>query len=147
MTSRPLDATEREEIRQWLATSGEEHGFFAQADADQRHGYASAVSAGAAAPDRPDLVRAALLHDIGKRHAQLGAVGRSAASVAIRLGLRLPPTWRLYRDHGSVSAAELAGAEAVVVDFARHHHGERPDSITPQDWDILIAADAARVGR
>ena len=147
VTSRPLDEAERARVRQWLASPGEEAGFFAQSDADQRHGYASAISATAATPGRSEVVRAALLHDIGKRHAQLGPLARTAASIAIRLGLPLGPRWELYRDHGSLSAAELAGAEPLVIEFARHHHGDRPDSISPEDWAVLVEADAARVGR
>ncbi|MGH8912133.1 MAG: hypothetical protein ACRDVD_06440 [Acidimicrobiia bacterium] len=147
VTSRPLDAVERAGVRRWLASPSEEAGFFAQSDADQRHGYASALSATAATPGRPEVVRAALLHDIGKRHAHLGPIARSAASIAIRLSLPLAPRWELYRDHGNLSAAELSGAEPLVVEFARHHHGDRPDSISPEDWAVLIEADAARVGR
>ncbi len=134
-------------MREWLAGPHEATAFFAQAAADQRHGYASAQVAVAAAPGRRDLVRAALLHDIGKRHAALGPTARSAASVAIRLGLPLPARWKLYRDHGSLSAAELAGAEPIVIEFARHHHGSRPSSIPADDWDLLVRADAARIGR
>lgn len=145
--SRPLDRSERAAVRAWLERPSEETGFFAQTDADQRHGYASALHIVAHAPDRPDLIRAALLHDVGKRHAGLGPVARSGASIAIRLGWPLPPRWRLYRDHGALSAAELAGAEEVVVEFARHHHGNRPDTIPRSDWDLLLQADAARVSR
>jgi hypothetical protein len=147
VTSRPLGHLERAEVRRWLTTSHEADGFFAQADADQRHGYQSARAVMAEAPERSDLIRAALLHDLGKRHARLGPMGRVAASVAIRLGLPLNSRRKLYRDHGALSAAELAGAEAIVVDFARHHHGRRPTTIAAQDWDLLVRADSARVGR
>ena len=39
---------------------------------------------------------------------------------------------------------EDAGAELLVVMYARHHHGLRPDSISTQDWEVLDAADRAR---
>lgn len=147
ITSRPLDHIERAAVRQWLTKPTEVEGFFAQSDADQRHGYAAASAVLAEAPARLDLIRAALVHDIGKRHARLGPLARSLASVAIRLRLPLPARWELYRDHGPLSAAELAGAEPVVTDFARHHHGTRPTTIPPADWDVLVRADAARIGR
>jgi hypothetical protein len=147
VTAPSLADTERETVRRWLSTAEEEEAFFSQPPADQRHGYRAALQVAGAAPDRPDLVRAALLHDIGKRHAGLGAPGRAFASVAIRLRLPLQPRWALYRDHGLLAAAELAGAEAVVVDFARAHHGDRPSTITPAEWETLVAADDARLGR
>ena len=102
-----------------------------------------------AEPHRPDLVRAALLHDVGKRHANLGAVGRVLATLAIRLRLPLTPRWRLYRDHGRLAAAELGDEEPVVIEFARHHQIGRPPTIPAADWDILASADRARlhVGR
>jgi hypothetical protein len=147
ITARPLDHTEREAVRERLHSDAEARAFFSQADADQRHGYAASLHVLAAAPDRPDLARAALLHDIGKRHAHLGPLGRVLASVAIRLHLPLPPRWALYRDHGRVGASELAGAEPLVVAFVAGHHGQRPESIDESDWRILAGADRTRFGR
>ena len=147
VTAPALADAERERVRGWLSTAAQEDAFFSQPPADQRHGYRAALQVAGTAPGRPDLVRAALLHDIGKRHARLGAPGRALASVAIRLRLPLPPRWALYRDHGSLAAAELAGAEAIVVDFARAHHGYRPSTVTPAEWETLVAADDARLGR
>lgn len=147
VTSRSLRPDEHGMVRSWLRTEVETEAFFAQSVADQRHGFASARHVAEVVPGRPDLVRAALLHDVGKRHAHLGAIQRVLASVAIRLRLPMPERWRQYRDHGPAAAEELAGAELVVTEFARHHHGARPPSISVDDWEILVASDQARVGR
>jgi hypothetical protein len=147
VTARRLDRQERFTVRGWLGDANEAAAFFGQSDADQRHGYAAARVVVDSEPKRLDLVRAALLHDIGKRHSGLGPLGRVAASVAIRLRLPLTTRWALYRDHGRLAAAELAGSEAIVVEFARAHHGDRPGSITPEDWDLLVRADSMRRDR
>lgn len=117
--------------------------FWGQAAADQRHAFACARAVGAALPERDDLARAALLHDVGKRHAGLGALRRSLATT---LGvLRLPVRGRLaaYLAHAATGAADLAaaGAEPLVVDFARYHHGPRPEGLPAADWDVLCRAD------
>jgi len=93
--------------------------------------------------DRPDAVRAALLHDIGKRHAGLGLVGRVLASIAIRLRAPLWERARTYRDHGPIGSRELSGwaAESLVVEFARTHHGTCPPSIEPAIWQVLCESD------
>lgn len=144
VTSRALSRGEADAVGRWVGSGPARDAFFAQPVADQRHGFEAALHVLSQAPDRPDLVRAALLHDIGKRHAGLGPPGRVVASVALRLGLALTPRLALYRDHGLLAAAELAGEAAVVVDFARHHHGNRPASITVDEWELLQAADRAR---
>jgi putative nucleotidyltransferase with HDIG domain len=117
--------------------------FFAQGDADQRHGYYAALSVVAAGVADRDVIAAALLHDVGKRHARLGIVGRSLASVLILLRLPLGERLAAYRDHGIVGARELAGvgAPALAIDFAMHHHGSRPPTIKPEIWELLVQAD------
>jgi hypothetical protein len=53
--------------------------------------------------------------------------------------------WLSYLEHGRAGALELdiLGTEPIVVDFARHHHGPRPDSISEGDWTLLQASDRA----
>jgi putative nucleotidyltransferase with HDIG domain len=140
--SKPLTNDEIDAVREWLSPA-EAGMFFSQADPDQRHGYhAASVVVGSGEPD-VTVVRTALLHDVGKRHARLGLIGRSIASVLIRLRLPLTRRARLYRDHGEIGAVDLAGlgAEIMVVDFARAHHGERPVTISRAHWELLQSAD------
>ena len=120
--------------------------FFEQAGYDQRHGLDAARYMARHQPFRADLTRAALLHDVGKRHANLGPIGRTLASVMAKLGGRGRGKWRQYLQHGPVGGAELEslGAEPIVVAFAVHHHGERPGAIAQADWDLLQAADGTR---
>ena len=123
-------------VREWEA-------FCEQTVADQRHGFAAGRQVEEALDDHPGAVRAALLHDIGKRHARLGSVGRVLVSVAIRMRLPLWNRARIYRDHGLIGARELSewGAEPLVVEFARAHHTSRPPSIDPQVWQVLCKSD------
>lgn len=125
---------DREDLRQL---------FDAQPVADQRHAFDGARAVAASFAGRADLVRAALLHDIGKRHARLGLIGRSLATVAAAMRIPVRGGMAAYTAHGSVGAQELAsvGAEPLVVDFARYHHGKRPGSISKPDWDALIDVD------
>jgi putative nucleotidyltransferase with HDIG domain len=140
--ARPLDVAEHEAVTQWLAPEPAEV-FFAQSDADQRHGFHAALSVLAAGLHDEDVLMAALLHDVGKRHTGLGIIGRSVASVLILLRLPLTERMRAYRDHGMVAARELAGlgVPSLVVDFAMHHHGGRPPTIDSAVWEVLVAAD------
>jgi hypothetical protein len=147
LTARPLGPADRARLEEWLSPV-EQAIFLGQPAADQRHGLECGLEAAIAHAHRPELVRAALLHDVGKRHARLGPMGRVLASVLIRLRLPIGARVRSYQAHGPIGSSELVelGAEPLVVDFARHHHGARPSSIAPGDWDLLESVDRARLG-
>ncbi|MFO7549393.1 MAG: hypothetical protein R6X29_11080 [Acidimicrobiia bacterium] len=143
--ARPLDSDELAWVEGRL-TDSERLAFVTQSRADQRHGHDAGRHVEAHGGSGIE-VRAALLHDIGKRHARLGLLGRTWASLAIRLRLPLWARARIYRDHGPLAAVELErwGAETLVVDFARHHHGRRPRTIEPPVWQRLEDSDRVTV--
>lgn len=143
--SRRLAPLEQAEVAAYLRSPMERDMFWGQPRADQRHGLEAARSVAAACPGRDDMIRAALLHDTGKRHARLGPVGRSWAMLGYSIGPAPTPRMVSYLEHGRIGADELAtaGAEPLVVAYTRHHHGERPDGICAEDWEVLEAADRA----
>lgn len=143
VTASPLRPDEASKVRELLRSDVEQALFFGQADADQRHAFEAARQVARAAPRRLDLIRAALLHDVGKGLASLGVIGRVAASIAHKLGLPTPARWSRYLHHDDLGAdaLEQAGCEPVIVAFARYHHRARPSVITPNDWTVLEAAD------
>lgn len=140
--SAPLSRAERSWV-EGLLSDPERVAFWEQPTADQRHGYQAARLAEVTLGVDRSVVRAALLHDIGKRHARLGLLGRAVASVAIRLGIPLWQRARTYRDHGHIGSEELSawGAETLVVEFARNHHGARPSGIEEAVWAVLCETD------
>lgn len=141
-TARPLTGSERHQVEAWLPPLLRGI-FFEQPNHDQRHGHTAARAVIAAGFDHQDVVTAALMHDVGKRHARLGLIGRSVASVLILARVRLPERMAAYRDHGLIAARELGdvGAPSLAIDFALHHHGKRPQTIPPEIWGALVAAD------
>lgn len=141
----PLTTDETELVR-GLLHPGEASLFFAQPVLDQRHGLETALAVG---EGDPDLIRAALLHDVGKRHAHLGIWGRSLASIGMKLGMRGGRRSRVYRRHGHLGALELRrlGCSPLVEDFTAHHHGARPDHIGTLRWQVLKAADERHIPR
>ncbi|MFQ5948099.1 MAG: HD domain-containing protein [Acidimicrobiia bacterium] len=136
--SRPLGPREQREAAALLRTA--EHPiFWRQPAVDQRHGLECARAVLRLTPGRRDLARAALLHDVGKRHAGIGVIRRSLASGLELVRLPAPGRLGLYLTHGELGARELAeaGAEELVVEFARSHHQERPASIPAEAWQTL----------
>jgi putative nucleotidyltransferase with HDIG domain len=115
--------------------------FWAQPVIDQAH----AVDAARVvmARGRSDLAAAALLHDVGKRHAALGVVGRSIASALHLMRFPVRGRYARYLDHADAGAHDLAqaGSSRQVIEFARSHHEERPTGFDAADWDLLVAAD------
>jgi putative nucleotidyltransferase with HDIG domain len=118
--------------------------FFAQDPIDQIHAVAVAHRVVAAAPGRDDLVRAALLHDVGKGESRLGVTGRTVASVLALLRLPAPGRMRRYLDHAALGANTLRelDADPLTVAFARwHHESQAPQGVTVSDWETLRRAD------
>jgi hypothetical protein len=119
--------------------------FWSQPVADLAHAMRGVAYLERAAAVRSDLTRAFLLHDIGKRHARLGTLGRSLATALDWVGLARTSRQRAYLGHGEAGARELEamGCEALVVAFARYHHALPPTAINSSDWTLLVEADRA----
>jgi putative nucleotidyltransferase with HDIG domain len=142
LLARPLQDFEQATVGTWL-NELELSLFFAQPRVDQRHGYTAALTVVAGGVSDPTVIRAALLHDVGKRHARLGVIGRVFASLLILFHVPLRGRLLAYQDHGEVAAKELEamGSEPLIVEFARHHHDERPSIIDVDTWSLLQLAD------
>jgi hypothetical protein len=117
--------------------------FFAQPAMDQAHAIDVALAVRAVVPERTELIRAALLHDVGKRHAGLRVFGRSLATLLGMLRLPKSARARSYLDHGRLGAADLEriGEKGIVPAFASGHHGNCPEGVDRSEWEILTRAD------
>lgn len=137
----PLDESEMASLAAVLEPA-EMALFVDQPRIDQRHGLDSMMFAARRTGDR-DVLRAATLHDIGKRHAGLGVPGRVLASICLKLRIPVRGGFRMYRDHGPIGAAELQsiGSPSIAVEYARHHHGHRPEGVAEKTWILLSEAD------
>ena len=88
------------------------------------------------------MVRAALLHDIGKRHARLAPVARSIVTAIAKLGLPVGRRGALYLAHGRLAADELSPSGP-----SHWWWSSRPPittsgpTINPEDWTTLVGAD------
>ena len=142
LRAKPLSPRDQSEAKALLRPE-ERHLFWGQPPIDQRHAIEGARRALAARPGNRPLARAALLHDVGKRHAQLGVLGRSLASGLELFGIT-PKRWHSYYQHGEIGARELeeAGAEDLVVRWAETHTREEPPAdFDRADWEVLRHAD------
>lgn len=142
VAARPLSPAEQSEVAQ-LLRSEETTLFWSQHVADQRHGLETARKLREQRPDDMELIRAGLLHDVGKAGTALGPIGRTLATLAGLL--RLPPTSRqqAYLSHGPIGAAELRkrGAAGLVVTFAEFHPAPPPPGVDEARWRLLLDAD------
>lgn len=141
--AKALDAAETAEVEHWL-TDADNALFWHQDPSDQRHALETARAAGERFPEDRAVIRAALFHDVGKIHSGLGPFRRSLATLAGALRTPMPRRWARYRNHGPLGARDLeaAGAEALVVEFARLHPGAAPAWVDRERWQALLDADA-----
>jgi hypothetical protein len=99
--------------------------------------------AGERAPVSRPVLAAALVHDVGKIDARLGAYGRAVATVAGRLGgPSAPQAWSrttgltrrvgLYLRHAPLGADRLrmAGSDPLTVAWTAEHH------LPPEEWTV-----------
>ena len=140
LTARPLSPREQIFVSDSIS-SDLRRLFYTQRIEDQRH----AVDVASRVANDPDLIEAALMHDIGKTAVHLGAIERSLATMWSMASLPIWGEWLSYRDHGPIGAdlLEAHGAGALAVSFTRHHPGERPDSCNRAHWISLEKADHA----
>jgi hypothetical protein len=127
---------------------------------DRRHGVRSGRElVRILGPDTdPVLVRASILHDVGKAHAGLGTLGRSVSTV-LRYAFGADrvrswaerPGWRgrcgRYETNSELGAAELreVGSPPVVVAWAAEHH--RPERLGRLPVDAAVADALSRADR
>ncbi|MFV1998903.1 MAG: hypothetical protein ACC654_00910 [Acidimicrobiia bacterium] len=138
LTAAPLSPKEQVEIHEALPSRLAPL-FFAQRPEDQRH----ALDVYSRVGSDPVLVQAALLHDVGKIESDLGAIGRSLATLWSATSLPIWGRWQAYLDHGRLGADVLEAHEAddLAVAFTRHHPGTAPNAVDPVHWQRLGAAD------
>jgi hypothetical protein len=134
-------------VRSWLA--GPEQGaFYGQSVVDQRHALRVAHLLLARGHSDRLLIRAALLHDVGKSDRGVRLIHRVGWVLAGRVSgrlqahlARLGGGWRALADHAPVGASRLraAGVESRLVALV----GGRPLPGDEPRLELLAAADEA----
>lgn len=140
----------------------EQNLFYRMSVVDQRHALdatyiARELAAGQRGEEDPLLIRAALLHDIGKRDGELTILDRTLIVIFQHFWPRRMTIWALEGrggfvrnrrhaffvavNHGERGAAALAeiGCDQRIVDLVRDHH--RPGM---NDWRMSILQEADR---
>ncbi|CAN5825766.1 HD domain-containing protein [soil metagenome] len=151
--ARPDDAFARE-----VLSAAEYELYLAMDRRDRHHGVAVARAVLALAPDAERLVvRAALLHDVGKSIAPYRAWERIAVHLYTpprgverragrwtEIGDRLDDAWRRHRDHAERGAALIrdAGGDHGVADIVARHH--RADALRDPRVALIARADEGR---
>lgn len=155
-TSRPLPPAAWEAIGSVL-TPAEVDVFRRYAPADQRHAYGVLRVLRAAGHDHPDLLAAALLHDVGKTRCRPRAWERVLGTVAERLfpgwierwGTGEPRGWRrpfvIRAQHAAWGAemAAAAGSSPLTVDLIRRHQDKAAASGKGETAVLLRQLQAA----
>jgi HD domain len=132
-----------------------------RADRRETVGVARRTQAALGEDAKPDILAAALLHDVGKTEARLGVFGRTFATMAGAVaGHGMARAWQekggvrrrygLYLRHDAVGAGMLrmAGARRAAIEWADAHH--RPERWTGLSFPyrvavVLAEADGERI--
>lgn len=138
-------------------TDSERRLFARMSNPDRRHAIRVARRVDAALrtdlPDRTVVLRAALLHDIGKVASGLRTYGRVVATLSGAVGGRsYAEVWQdtrgftrrvgLYLRYPELGAEMLAvaGSDPRVIAWAREHHLDEASWTVPADWGRVLAA-------
>ena len=140
--ARPLSPREQSEVQALLSPASAGL-FWAQQSQDQRHAFDVMRTTLRLVPGDRVAAKTALLHDVGKRHARIGALGRSLATMAELAHIPLRGRWAVYRSHSDLGAADLesVGEDEFVVEFTRLHPGPAPAGVLAERWDAVARAD------
>jgi hypothetical protein len=154
-----ITAEEEAELRRWLPEPAA-HLFQQMALRDQRHSLNVLHRLQAATPDQPDLLAAALLHDVAKT-AQPGRRMRLHHRVLVVLMRFLRPGWieqvaradpgswrfpfYLHLNHPQLGAqlAEQAGCSPLTVELIRRHQEKLRNAPRDETEHLLVLLQAA----
>ncbi len=150
LSAEPLAASAQSEI-QTVLTPGEWALFQHFSDSDQCHSYAVYQTLKTAGHTHPSLLKAALLHDIGKSRMPLSLANRTAIVVASRLwpgraerwGEGSAETWqrpfvvkRMHPAWGAEMAA-VAGCDPLTLNLIARHQDPLPDPLQTEEDELL----------
>lgn len=138
---------------QWLAAAELEL-FHAQSRAVREHALTVADRLWASGHREPVLLRAALLHDVGKNTAGIGLWHRVALvllqalspELPLRIAVDDPQSWRYpfyVQLHHASRGAELlaaAGSDPHLVALVRAHHDVPPHCCPCEQWAAMLEA-------
>lgn len=150
LTARPLSEEAKHELAEYLSPP-EQQLFESFSAADQRHSYRVFRTLRASGYNHPDLLVAALLHDIGKTKYGLSAwdrtvivVGQTFAPHRVEAwgsgppeGMRRPFVVRLKHPEWGADMARSAGSRPAVVELIRRHQDRLTEPVDEADWLLL----------
>jgi hypothetical protein len=151
ITAQPLSKFEQEQIANNL-TPQELELFLQMSDSDQRHGYRVYRLLRDNGYTDSDLLAAALLHDIGKVHANLSAWDRAMAVLGEALWPGKAKEWGegerrgwkrtfVVRERHAAwggDMAEKAGSRKAVIDLILHHQDPQPMNKNESDKRLML---------
>ncbi|MBM4423164.1 MAG: HD domain-containing protein [Chloroflexi bacterium] len=150
-----LSPDELTQVREWLPPSLFDV-FRQMSPAEQHHAYSVRHTLAAQGQTNPDLLAAALLHDVGKSRMPLAVWEKVAIVLGFRFAKRLATAWG-SREGGSrwrrpfvvamqhpawgAEMVNAAGGSPTLVELIRRHQ----DRITPTEdlYDLLSALQSA----